>query len=124
MRISDWSSDVCSSDLWAAERLSTHRFGDVIILPLRRNLDELASSAIRSEHLATPDRPFAFADLLESVASAAGCGGVVVDVRAGLVPLAAQLVLDPRIFRVVVSSVAGQSLAAPVAFVKIGRAHG
>src|SRR3546814_3947053 len=92
MRISDWSSDVCSSDLWAAERLSTHRFGDVIILPLRRNLDELASSAIRSEHLATPDRPFAFADLLESVASAAGCGGVVVDVRAGLVPLAAQLV--------------------------------
>src|SRR3546814_4146118 len=25
---------------WAAERLSTHRFGDVIILPLRRNLDE------------------------------------------------------------------------------------
>src|SRR3546814_281653 len=27
---------------WAAERLSTHRFGDVIILPLRRNLDELA----------------------------------------------------------------------------------
>src|SRR3546814_8757362 len=104
MRISDWSSDVCSSDLWAAERLSTHRFGDVIILPLRRNLDELASSAIRSEHLATPDRPFAFADLLESVASAAGCGGVVVDVRAGLVPLAAQLVLDPSIFRVVVSS--------------------
>lgn len=103
---------------WAAERLSSHRFGDVIILPLRRALDELASSAIRSEHLATPERPFAFADLLEAVALAAGCGGVVVDVRAGLVPLAAQLVLDPSVSRVVVSSLAGQSLEATVALMK------
>ena len=103
---------------WAAERLASHRFGDVVILPLRRALDELASSAIRSEHLATPDRPFAFADLLEAIALAAGCGGVVVDVRAGLVPLAAQLVLDPSVSRVVVSSLTGQSLEATVALMK------
>jgi cellulose biosynthesis protein BcsQ len=103
---------------WAAERLASHRFGDIVILPLRRALDELASSAIRSEHLATPDRPFAFADLLEAIALAAGCGGVVVDVRAGLVPLAAQLVLDPSVSRVVVSSLAGQSLEATVALMK------
>jgi cellulose biosynthesis protein BcsQ len=103
---------------WASERLAGHTLGDLIILPLRRDLDELASSVIRSEHLASSDRPYAFADLLERVAISAGCVGVVIDVRAGLVPVAAQLILDPSIARVVVSSLAGQSLEATVALMR------
>lgn len=103
---------------WAVSRLPAQRFGDIIILPLRRDLDELASSAIRAEHLSSASRPFAFADLLEKVASALGCGGVVVDVRAGLVPLAVQLVLDPSVSRVVVTSLSGQSLEATAALMQ------
>ncbi|MBU1377846.1 MAG: AAA family ATPase [Alphaproteobacteria bacterium] len=115
---SEGAADFQQTVNWAASRLSAHRFGDVIILPLRRALDELASSAIRAEHLATGEHPYAFADLLEAIAAAADCGAVVVDVRAGLVPLSAQLILDPSVSRVVVTSLAGQSLEATVALMK------
>jgi MinD-like ATPase involved in chromosome partitioning or flagellar assembly len=100
---------------WVGLRLSSQQLGNLLVLPLRRSLDELASSAIRAEHLASQDRPYAFADLLTELAHACGCAGVVVDVRAGLVPLAAQLVLDPQVARVIVTSLAGQSLEATVA---------
>lgn len=103
---------------WAAERLKSHKVGNLVILPLRRDLDELASSAIRSEHLASPERPYRFADLLAQVAYAAGCVGVVVDVRAGLVPVAAQLILDPNVPRVLLTSLASQSLESTAALIK------
>lgn len=111
------SSDNDLSEIirWVSRRLSGQQLGNLIVLPLRRSLDELASSAIRAEHLASPDRPYALADLLTRVADACGCAGVVVDVRAGLVPLAAQLILDPQVARVIVTSLAGQSLEATVA---------
>ena len=103
---------------WVADRLVDHKLGDLFVLPLRRDLDELASSSIRAEHLASTDRPYALADLLVAVAQRLECVGVVVDVRAGLVPLAAQLVLDPNISRVVVTSLSGQSLEATGALVR------
>ena len=105
---------------WAANLLQAHRLGTLVILPLRRMLGELASSAIRAEHLSSDKHPFALADLLEKIGIAIGCGAVVIDVRAGLVPIAAQLVLDPSVSRVFVTSLAGQSLEATeglVAFV-------
>ncbi|MBB1248218.1 ParA family protein [Rhizobium sp. G21] len=97
---------------WTANLLQGHRLGELVILPLRRMLGELASSAIRAEHLTSEKRPFALADLLEKIAITIGCGAVVIDVRAGLVPIAAQLVLDPSVSRVFVTSLAGQSLEA------------
>lgn len=103
---------------WVSDRLVDHRLGDLIILPLRRDLDELGSSSIRAEHLSSPDRPYAFADLLAAVAQETNCVGVVVDVRAGLVPLAAQLILDPSISRIVVTSLSGQSLEATAALMR------
>lgn len=102
---------------WAASRLAAHRVGDLFVLPLRRTLDELASSSIRAEHLSSDLHPYALTDLLEQTALRAGCGAVVVDVRAGLVPLAAQFVLDPSVCRVFVTTLAKQSLAATVALV-------
>ncbi|GEP12546.1 KGGVGR-motif variant AAA ATPase [Methylobacterium gnaphalii] len=103
---------------WISRRLITQQLGNLLILPLRRSLDELASSAIRAEHLSSPDKPYAFADILTEVAAACNCAGVVVDVRAGLVPLAAQLILDPQVARVIVTSLAGQSLEATVALME------
>lgn len=103
---------------FTSEKLKDHRVGDLIVLPLRRSLDELASSAIRPEHLVTPKRPFALADLLAAIASKVGCAGVVVDVRAGLVPLGVNLGLDPEVAPVLVTTLSDQALQATGALVK------
>ena len=84
----------------------------LIVLPLRRDIDELASSAIRPEHLSTPDRPFALADILSRIASSLNCVGVVIDVRAGLVPLGVTLAMDPDVSPIFVTTIGSQSLRA------------
>jgi cellulose biosynthesis protein BcsQ len=95
---------------WVTERIPDQRVGDIIVLPLRRALDELSTSSIRSEHLATADRPYAFTDLLSLVAGRLDCAGIVIDARAGLGPLAAQLLLDPTVSRIFVTTLNDQSL--------------
>lgn len=98
---------------FVAERLRDHLISDSIyVLPLRRDVDELASSAIRAEHLSTPERPFALADILSDIAHKLNCVGVVIDVRAGLVPIGVNLALDPDVSPIVVSTLSSQSLRA------------
>ncbi len=113
----DPNADKIEVTTWVASRLKSQRLGQLVVLPLRRALDELASSAIRSEHLASLDEPFALADLLSLTAHSAGCGGVVIDLRAGLVPIATQLVLDPNVPRVLCTSLGNQSIKATGALV-------
>lgn len=116
---SDQSKDYANTVEFAAARLADHRLDDgIIVLPLRRDLDELASSSIRAEHLSTTSSPFALSELLARLALACDCGGVVVDLRAGLVPLAAQFILDPAVARIFTSSLSGQSLEATAALIK------
>jgi cellulose biosynthesis protein BcsQ len=111
----DWRNTID----YAAGRLRDHTVsGDVIVLPLRRNLDELASSAIRPEHLSTPERPYALADLLAHIAARLNCAGVVVDVRAGLVPVGVNLAMDPDVSPLIVSTLSDQALKATSAFVQ------
>ena len=96
---------------FVSNKLKDHMVGnEVIVLPLRRDLDELASSGIRPEHLSTPEHPFALADLLSAIAKDCGCAGVVVDVRAGLVPVGVNLGLDPDVAPVLVTSLSDQAL--------------
>ena len=47
-----------------------------------------------------------------------GCAGVVVDVRAGLVPLAVNLAMDPDVSLVIVTTLANQSLRATASLVR------
>ncbi len=98
---------------FAAEKLRDQSLSnEITVLPLRRDADELASSSIRAEHLSTPDHPFALADLLSRIGSKLGCCGVVIDVRAGLVPLGANLALDPDVSPVFVTTLSSQSIRA------------
>jgi MinD-like ATPase involved in chromosome partitioning or flagellar assembly len=102
---------------FVAERLRDHHVpGDIFILPLRRDIAELASSAIRPEHLSTPERPFALADLLADIAEQLGAAGVVVDVRAGLVPVGVNLAMDPDVSPIIVTSLGEQSIRATSGF--------
>jgi len=71
----DPDPDRVETTRWVADRLADHRLGELVVLPLRRDLDELASSSIRAEHLASPDHPYAFADLLGVVAQRLECVG-------------------------------------------------
>ena len=103
---------------YVVARLSGQRIEDVYVLPLRRELDELASSSIRVEHLASARRPYAIIDILRRIAVGLGCAGVVIDVRAGLVPIAAQLILDPSVDRIFVTSLSSQSLEATAALIR------
>lgn len=104
---------------FAAERLRDHAIpGNLIVLPLRRDLDELASSSLRPEHLSTPDHPYALADILSKIGARLGCAGVVVDVRAGLVPLGVNLAMDPNVSPIIVTTLSDQSLRATSAFVR------
>ena len=104
---------------FAASKLLDHLIpGNLFVLPLRRDVDELVGSAIKPEHLSTPSNPFAFADILASLAQRRGCAGVVVDVRAGLVPLAVNLAMDPEVSPVIVTTLADQSLKATASLVR------
>ncbi|SFX01428.1 KGGVGR-motif variant AAA ATPase [Pseudomonas sp. NFACC36] len=104
---------------FAADRLKDHTIsGSLIVLPLRRNIDELASSSIRPEHLSTPEHPFALADILSNIAAELGCCGVVVDVRAGLVPLGVTMAMDPNVSPIIVTTLANQSIRATSGLVK------
>lgn len=103
---------------FVAERLRDHLLpGNIFVLPLRRDIAELASSSIRPEHLSTPERPFALADLLSGVAAHLGVAGVVVDVRAGLVPIGVNLAMDPNVSPIFVTTLADQSIKATAGFV-------
>jgi len=115
----DQRDDRADTVRYVASRLADHRLDDgIIVMPLRRELDELASSSIRAEHLSTSEHPFALAQILSDIASASECAGVVVDLRAGLVPLSVQFALDPAVARVLVTSLSGQSLEATSALVR------
>lgn len=104
---------------YAAERLRDHSLkNDVFVLPLRRDLDELASSTIRPEHLSTPERPYALGDILSQIANRLNCAGVVVDVRAGLVPIGVNLAMDPNVSPLIVTTLSDQALKATGAFVR------
>lgn len=110
---SDDSVDAKSTIDFVAERLRDHMVSEnVYVLPLRRSIDELASSAIRAEHLSTPEHPFALADMLSAIGQRLGCAGVVVDVRAGLVPIGVNLALDPNVSPIFTSTLSSQSLRA------------
>jgi MinD-like ATPase involved in chromosome partitioning or flagellar assembly len=103
---------------FVAERLRDHLLpGNIFVLPLRRDITELASSSVRPEHLSTQDRPFALADLLSNLAGLLGAVGVVVDVRAGLVPLGVNLAMDPDVSPIFVTTLADQSIRATSGFV-------
>lgn len=112
------SDGATETSRFVAERLRDHHLpGDIFVLPLRRDIAELASSSVRPEHLSRPDRPFALADILADVAQHLGAAGVVVDVRAGLVPIGVNLAMDPDVSPIIVTSLAEQSIRATAGFV-------
>lgn len=94
-----------------AERLEGARLDRTYVLPAFRSLERFTSLEVRPEHLVRDsDNPFILTELLARLGQALGAAAVIVDLRAGLSELAAGLMLDPRVYRILVTNLAGQSV--------------
>ena len=94
-----------------ADRLIGSSFDNCVFVPAFRSTSGLQTLDIRPEHICSARRdPFFLSNFIAALALRLGVELVVVDLRAGFSELAAGLLLDPRLYRVFVTTLAGQSL--------------
>jgi MinD-like ATPase involved in chromosome partitioning or flagellar assembly len=95
----------------ASARLQDASLDGLFVLPAFRSSRAFHSLEVRPEHLLQGrSDPFALSTLLAALGRSLGVEAIVIDLRAGLSELAAGLVLDPRVYRVFVTTLSGQSL--------------
>ncbi|NEO49168.1 MAG: AAA family ATPase [Moorea sp. SIO4A3] len=95
----------------ATQKLQNALVDGIYILPSFRVNSRLTGLAIKPEHLIKGHKnPFILTDSLARLGKALGVNVVLVDLRAGLSELAAGLILDPRVYRIFVSTLSGQSI--------------
>ncbi|MBX6378784.1 MAG: ParA family protein, partial [Clostridia bacterium] len=94
-----------------ADRLRGALIDGLYVLPAFRTLDRFHVLEVRPEHLMEgAEDPYVLTHLLARLGKTLGVRAVVVDLRAGLSELAAGLLLDPRVYRVLVTTLSGQSV--------------
>lgn len=117
------AQDVSTIISWVADRLRDQNMaGNLFVLPLRRDLSDLSSSGLKPENLINAGNPFRIADIAAEIAEKLDCAGVIFDVRAGLVPIGANLALDPSVSQLIITTLSSQSLKATASLLRyIGR---
>ena len=91
--------------------LANQELDGVVVMPARRDYARIAPPRIRPDDLLTPDRdPYVLTEVLAQLGKAVGAQVVLVDLRAGASELSAPLLLDPRVHRVLVSTVSDQAV--------------
>lgn len=111
---SDPNEDLSRTVEFISGRLAEQRVGELFVMPVKRTTNALAAFAIRPEHIVSAriGQPFIIVDILRDIATKLGCGAVVIDLRAGLVEIAMQVLSDPSVERCFVSTTSGQSIKA------------
>jgi septum formation inhibitor-activating ATPase MinD len=109
---SDPDPDAAGALALTARKLQPQRFGELLVMPAFRTQGQWASLEVPPFLLQdrNPNRPFVLTELLAQLGRQLDVAAVVVDLRAGLSELAAGLMLDPRVARVVVSTLSSQSV--------------
>ncbi len=98
-----------------SDRLQDAFIDGIFILPSFRSTSGFSSLEIRPEHLIQGSQnAFLLTDILASLGKSLGVDVVLVDLRAGLSELATGLILDPRVYRIFVTTLTGQSIAGTV----------
>jgi len=83
----------------------------VVVMPARRDHSRISPPQIEPVDLLTPDRsPYVLSNALARLGHALGADVIMVDLRAGVSELSAPLLLDPRVFRVFVTTISDQSV--------------
>jgi cellulose biosynthesis protein BcsQ len=83
---------------------------NLFILPAFRDSDNFGEPIIKPEHLNTISRPFNLQDLTFELGKKLGVDYIIIDLRAGLSELSSGWLLDPKVLKVVTTTLSGQSL--------------
>ncbi|MBD2503209.1 KGGVGR-motif variant AAA ATPase [Anabaena azotica] len=95
-----------------ANRLQSAFIDNIYILPAFRSIKIFSSLEIRPEHLIQGAKnPFILTQILADLGRVLNVDVVLVDLRAGLSELSTGLILDPRVYRVFVTTLSGQSIS-------------
>ncbi|MDF5723367.1 MAG: AAA family ATPase [Rhizonema sp. PD37] len=95
-----------------ADRLQGALIDDIYVLPSFRSTARFSSLEIRPEHLILGAKnPFILTQILAELGKTLGVDVVLVDLRAGLSELSTGLLLDPRVYRIFVTTLSGQSIS-------------
>jgi cellulose biosynthesis protein BcsQ len=94
-----------------ADRAKDMQIEGIYVLPSFRTNDQFQSLEIRPEHLIhNAQDPFILTSALARLGKLLDVEAVIVDLRAGLSELSAGLLLDPRVYRVIVTTLSAQSM--------------
>jgi len=94
------------------ERLQNAELDNIFVMPAFRTIESYISLEIRPEHVVQAAKdPYVLTYVLAKLGQALGVSAVIIDLRAGFCELSAGLLLDPRNYRVLVTSMGGQSIA-------------
>ncbi|MCU0516628.1 MAG: AAA family ATPase, partial [Oscillatoria sp. Prado101] len=108
----DPSPEANSAVQLVADRLQSALIDGIYVLPSFRSQSGFTTLKIRPEHLIEGSKnPFRLTEILASLGKAVGADVAIVDLRAGLSEMATGLILDPRVYRVFVTTLSGQSIS-------------
>ncbi len=116
----DSSPDGKNAVQLVADRLQSGLIDGIYILPSFRSNAGFTSLEIRPEHLIQGAKnPFILTDILANLGKNLGVDVVLVDLHAGLSELAALLILDPRVYRIFVTTLSGQAISGTSAILEL-----
>jgi MinD-like ATPase involved in chromosome partitioning or flagellar assembly len=102
------------------DRLRGSQIDGLYVLPAFRSTEQFTSFEVRPEHLVQFARdPFILTSMLARLGKSLNASAVVVDLRAGLSEMAAGLLLDPRVHRVLVTTTSSQSVQGTVQLLRL-----
>jgi MinD-like ATPase involved in chromosome partitioning or flagellar assembly len=94
-----------------ADRVRDAMLEGIYVLPAFRSVAQFTSLEIRPEHLIQgAEDPFIVTSALARLGNLLNARAVIVDLRAGFSELSAGLLLDSRVYRVLVTTLSGQSI--------------
>jgi MinD-like ATPase involved in chromosome partitioning or flagellar assembly len=103
-----------------ADRLLSSLTDGIFVLPSFRSNEKFSSLEIRPEHLIVGAKnPFILTNILANIGKTLGVDIVIVDLRAGISELAAGLILDPRVYRIFVTTLSGQSISGTIRLLEL-----
>jgi len=95
----------------AVERIKDMLLDGIYVLPAFRAVSHFSSLEIKPEHLIKFSKnPYILTTILAELGRKLEVDAVIIDLRAGLSELSTGLLLDPRVYKVIVTSLSAQSI--------------
>lgn len=107
----DSSQEYKESIELAAEKVKGILLDRIFVLPSFRAISHFTTLEIKPEHLIkSSEDPYVMTFILAKLGQTLGVDAVIVDLRAGFSELSTGLLLDPRVYKVIVTTLSSQSI--------------